>query len=41
MTKTADKWISVPNEDPEDTGVKDVKSGAEGSGENGIPYAAW
>ena len=41
IAKTADKWILVNADDPEDTGIKDVKSGAEGAGENGIPYAAW
>jgi general secretion pathway protein G len=37
----ADKWIVVNADDPEDNGVKDVRSGAEGTGENGVPYAAW
>jgi general secretion pathway protein G len=42
IARAADKWVVVPNaDDPEDTGVKDVKSGAEGTGENGVPYAAW
>ena len=41
IAKTADKWIVVNSDDPEDTGVKDVKSGAEGMGENGVPYVAW
>jgi general secretion pathway protein G len=42
IVKVADKWIVVLNaDDPEDNGVKDVKSGAEGTGENGVPYAAW
>ena len=41
IAKAADKWIVVNAEDPEDNGVKDVKSGADGAGENGIPYAAW
>ena len=41
MLKAADRWIVVNSEDPEDTGVKDVKSGAEGHGENGVPYVAW
>jgi general secretion pathway protein G len=41
IARAADKWVVVNSEDPEDNGVKDVKSGAEGSGENGIPYAAW
>jgi general secretion pathway protein G len=37
----ADKWIIVNAEGPDDTGIKDVKSGAEGTGENGAPYVAW
>ena len=41
IAKVADKWVLVNSEDPEDTGIKDVKSGAEGMGENGVPYAAW
>jgi len=41
IAKASDRWIVVNSEDPEDTGVKDVKSGAEGTGENGVPYAEW
>ena len=41
IAQAADKWIVVNADDPEDTGVKDVKSGAEGAGENGVPYAEW
>ena len=42
MTKAADRWIVVPNtDDPDDAGIKDVKSGADGKGENGIPYVQW
>jgi general secretion pathway protein G len=41
IVRTADKWILVNSDDPEDNGVKDVKSGAEGKGENGVPYVAW
>ena len=41
IAKAADKWLLVNSEDPEDNGVKDVKSGAEGKGENGVPYVAW
>ncbi len=36
-----DKWIVVSSDDPDDNGVKDVRSGAEGKGENGIAYGAW
>jgi len=41
IARAADKWILVNSEDPEDNGVKDVRSGAEDSGENGAPYVAW
>ena len=41
IAKTADNWVVVNSDDPEDSGVKDVKSGAEGMGENGVPYVAW
>ncbi len=42
ITRSADKWTVINNsDDPEDTGIKDVHSGAEGLGENGVPYAAW
>jgi len=41
IARAADKWILVSSEDPEDNGVKDVRSGAEGSGENGALYVAW
>jgi general secretion pathway protein G len=41
IARTADKWVPVNADDPEDGGVKDVHSGAEGVGENGVPYAAW
>jgi general secretion pathway protein G len=41
IVKAADKWVVVNADDPEDNGVKDVRSGAEGAGENGVPYAAW
>ena len=41
ITSTADKWIVVSSDDPEDNGIKDVRSGAEGMGENGVPYGSW
>ena len=41
IAKAADKWVVVNADDPDDSGIKDVKSGAEGSGENGVPYAEW
>ncbi len=39
--RTADRWIVVSSDDPDDGGVKDVRSGAEGTGEDGVPYAEW
>lgn len=41
IARSASKWVAVNSDDPEDNGVKDVRSGAEGAGENGVPYAAW
>ena len=41
IAKTAGKWIVVNSEDPDDNGIKDVKSGAEGMAEGGVPYAEW
>ena len=41
IAKSADKWIVVNADDPEDNGVKDVRSGAEGMAEGGALYAAW
>ena len=41
IAKTAEKWIVVNSDDPDDNGVKDVRSGAEGLAENGAPYVAW
>ncbi len=41
IAKSAEKWVVVASDDPDDTGVKDVHSGADGAGESGVPYAAW
>ena len=41
IAKSAETWVVVRADDPEDTGVKDVHSGAEGSGQSGVPYATW
>jgi general secretion pathway protein G len=41
IARTAGKWIVVNSDEPDDNGVKDVKSGAEGMAENGDPYGAW
>ena len=42
IVQAADKWIVVNNaDDPDDTGIREVRSGAEGTGESGLPYATW
>jgi len=41
IAKSAEKWVVVLADDAEDHGVKDVHSGAEGTGEGGLPYATW
>lgn len=41
MNRAADKWVVVNATEPEDNGVIDVRSGAEGVGESGVAYAAW
>jgi len=41
ISRSADTWVVLHAEDPDDTGIKDVHSGAEGAGEQGLPYAAW
>ncbi len=41
IAKSADKWVVVTSDDPDDGGITDVKSGAEGTGENGVAYEAW
>jgi general secretion pathway protein G len=41
FTGDSTHWIPVNSDDPEMPGIKDVKSGAEGTGQNGVPYAEW
>lgn len=41
IAASAEKWVLIHADEPEDTGVKDVHSGAEGAGQNGVPYANW
>jgi prepilin-type N-terminal cleavage/methylation domain-containing protein len=41
IVKAADKWVIVPSDDPENAGIQDVRSGAEGVAESGVPYATW
>lgn len=41
FTGDSEHWLAIASDEPENPGVKDVKSGADGTGENGIPYAEW
>jgi general secretion pathway protein G len=41
ISKSTTSWVVTHAEDPEDTGVKDVHSGAEGASLSGEPYASW
>jgi len=41
VTGRADTWILVPPDDPAKGGIYDVRSGAEGNGSDGTPYASW
>ncbi len=42
IAKKGVAWIITNNtDDPDDAGVKDVHSGADGNGQDGTPYATW
>jgi general secretion pathway protein G len=41
ISKAADTWVLLHAEDPEDAGIKDVHSGAQGNDTQGQPYASW
>jgi general secretion pathway protein G len=41
IAKAADKWVYIHADDPDDNGIKDIKSGAEGASLDGTPYATW
>jgi general secretion pathway protein G len=41
IAKSADTWVLILDDEPEDNGVKDIHSGAEGIGQNGVAYALW
>lgn len=41
ITQSATTWVQVPPADAKLGAVFDVKSGAQGSGANGKPYAEW
>ncbi|HET9693247.1 MAG TPA: amidase family protein [Steroidobacteraceae bacterium] len=39
FTRSVETWVVVPSEDPERPGIRDVRSGAEGSGVSRQPFA--
>ena len=41
VTQSSTTWVVVPPADPEKGGVYDVRSGAQGAGPGGKPYAEW
>ena len=41
ITESNSTWTVVPPEDPEKSGVYDLRSGAEGAGRNGTPFREW
>ena len=41
ITDSAATWIVVPPQDPQQSGVYDVRSGAPGNSSEGTPYAEW
>jgi general secretion pathway protein G len=41
ITQSASSWVQVPPADASRRGVFDVRSGAQGTGSDGRPYAQW
>jgi len=41
ISRASDSWVVEHAQDPEDTGIKDVHSGAQGNDSQGQPYASW
>lgn len=41
ITDSAATWVAVPPEDPQKSGVYDVRSGAPGAAGNGTAYGEW
>jgi general secretion pathway protein G len=41
VTDSVTTWITVRSEDPQKSGVSDVKSGASGKGSDGSEYGQW
>ena len=40
-TRSADAWVAVPSDDPDEPGIKDIRSGAPGNAHDGTSYATW
>lgn len=41
LTESTNTWVIVVHSNSDMTGVYDIKSGAAGSGSNGVPYKEW
>jgi len=41
VTESATTWVAVPPEDPQEGGVFDVESGAQGKATDGTAYGDW
>jgi general secretion pathway protein G len=41
IADSAEHWVAVQNDEGEDHGVRDVKSGAEGTAQDGSSFAEW
>jgi general secretion pathway protein G len=41
FTGDNEHWRTINSDEADNPGVKDVRSGAEGVGQNGVPYAEW
>ena len=41
ITERADTWVPAISSDPQNPGIIDIHSGAEGAGMDGTPYANW
>jgi len=41
ITESAATWVAVPPEDPQKSGVFDVRSGAQGKASDGTEYGEW
>jgi general secretion pathway protein G len=41
LTESATTWVIVPPQDPEKSGVYDIKSGAEGKAADGTAFSEW